>query len=507
MSNKDIGDIYRGMRAGNKYDQPMREKDLYAKVIREATIGIKFDDSKLKDQKFKMSDDLALSLGAHESKLGLPELFNRWCSAGGWDSATAKKAIPAGIVERLSAIYDLNDVNIVNKITEEVNALIELKESKKLKLLTALVKRKKFNVVSEFTKQYGNTMPTISNSAFIESLVTLSDFTEGNVGVGNGEVLITLYTEAVNPNKGDLMLPTGEEIELKGASGRPGKGDVVGRASKFEQFAMKRFDDFDDNRKQNEIFEIKEPILKDISVIYPYYIDRPDVHKSLKDLYLRLQQSDCCDYDEILKMSNNVTKQLTKKAGYNQKIIDTITRDRKDGYLQDIITKFNHIKQTLRARTSKPTGGAGFVSSYLSKYGFGKFKVDIKMQDAFATDLSKMAGNPKHAKAAILKILSSAIDSDLLQRTHITEIGLRILSAIQITDYAVGEGFAYYAAMCEVPGENYTNIYPIPMSGEYSDIIITSFNTLMTSNASIGASTGAKAGEPGRGGFTIKLNN
>jgi len=507
MSNREIGDIYKGIRRGDHYTHPEREQDLYNKVINEATIGIKFDDSKLKDQKFKMSDDLALSLGAHEAKLRLPELFGRWCASGGWDSATARKAIPTGIVERLDTMYDLNDISIVDRITSEVNELIELKESKNLRVLTSLVKRDRFNIINEFVNQFGSTMPMIGNAEFIKSLVTLSDFTEGNVGVGNGEVLITLFTEAVNPKKGDLMLPSGEEIELKGAAGRPGKGDVVGRASKFEQYAMKRFDDFDENRRQNEIFEIKEPVMRDISVIYPYYISRPDVHKALKDIYQRLQRSDCCDYNEILEMANKITKQLSGKAVYNKKIIDAITVDNKAGYLEDIITKFNHIKQTLRARTSKPTGGAGFVSSYLSKYGFGKFKTDIKMQDAFATDLSKMASKPKHAKGAISKILSSAIHDNLLQQTHITEIGLRILSAIQITDYAVGEGFAYYAAMCEVPGENYTNTYPIMMTGEYGDNIIKSFNVLMMSNASIGASTGAKAGEPGRGGFTIKLNN
>ena len=506
MSDRDLRNLYENVRRGDEYVAPQRDSDLYRNVM-EATIGIKYDDPKLKDQKFKMSDDLAKTLGAHESKLGLPELFDKWCISGGWDSKTARKAIPSGIVERLESIYDLNDIEIVNKIVEDVNTIIELKSSKQLKLLTELVKRDSFNIVDEFASFFSTRTPTIGNKEFIKSLVTLSDFTEGNVGVGNGEVLITLYTEAVNPTKGDLMLPTGEEIELKGESGRPGKGDVVARASKFEKYAMKRFSDFDENRKQNEIFQIKEPIMKDIQVIYPYYLDKADVHKTLKDLYARLQQTDCCDYDEILQMANKVTKQLTNKSGYNKKIVDDIIRDRKDSYLNDMISKFNHIKQTLRARTSKPTGGAGFVTSYLSKYGFGKFKTDLKLQNAFAEDISRLSGQPVKAKNAILKILSSIIESDTLKTLHITDIGLRIMSSIQINDYSVSEGFAYYAAMCEVPGENYTNVYPIPMTDDYVSNIINAFNILMKSNASIGASTGAKAGEPGRGGFTIKLNN
>ena len=53
MSNREIGDIYKGIRRGDHYTHPEREQDLYSKVINEATIGIKFDDSKLKNQKFK----------------------------------------------------------------------------------------------------------------------------------------------------------------------------------------------------------------------------------------------------------------------------------------------------------------------------------------------------------------------------------------------------------------------------------------------------------------------
>lgn len=507
MSDRDIRKLYEGIQRGESHDSPVREKDLYEQVLREATITISYDDKSVPKQTFKMSDELARSLGTHESKLKLPQLFEKWCETGGWTSKTAKKAIPAGLVDRLTSIYNLNEPDVVNSIINEVETIIQLKSEKQINILTSSISDKSFNIINTVRSYFGDQLPKLTSVKFLTQLMGLSDFTEGNVGVGNGEVLMTLFTEAVNPDKGDLMLPSGEEVELKGESGRPGKGDVVNRAIAFERHAMKNFADFDENRRQDEILKIKEPLMTDISAIYPFYSERPDVHNKLKDLYNRLKQTDCCDYEELLKMTSGVVKQLTNKSKYNVVVLDAIEQANRTSYVQDIITKFNHIKNTLGQRTKKPTGGAGYIGSYLSKYGFGKFKTDLDMQSEFAKDLSKLSAKPKEAYKAILSIINNVITDGVLDQTHIVDVGLRIMSSIQIADYATSEGFEYYVAMCEVSGENYSNCYSIGPFDNYGAALVDAFDVLMKTNASIGASTGGKAGESGRGGFTIKLNN
>lgn len=505
MSDRDIGKLYIDITHGKEYISEKKMSDLYRDVINEATISIAYDDKSIPKQTFKMSDEIARTLGTHENKLQLPKLIEEWTKSGGWSSSTALKNVPAGIVSFLSDIFDLNSPEVVDNIISEIEQLLALKQSGSLNILSTAITKGSFNIVSELSTAHSN-LPSISNPELLKRILTLSDFSEGNVGVGNGEVLITLFTEATNPDKGDLMLPTGEEIELKGEAGRPGKGDVVDRAVKFERHAMKNFNDFDENRKQNEIFLIKEPLKRDIEAIYPYYSEQKNVHTTLRDLHTRLSQSDCCDYEELLKMVQQVVKQLTNKAGYNKQVLDVIANDQKMGFVDDILNKFNHIKSTLNQRTKKPDGGAGYVASYLSKYGFGKFKADLNMQTDLAKDLSMMSGQPDQAKKAVLQIISDQISSGTLDTIHITNMSLRILSAIQIADYAVGEGFAYYLAMCERPGDVYSNAHAIGPFDNYINAVKDAFYVLMKTDASIGASTGGKAGESGRGGFTIKLN-
>ena len=50
------------------------------------------------------------------------------------------------------------------------------------------------------------------------------NFSEGQVAVGPGEVAMTLYSNAYNPDKGDLKTTNVGEVELKGKAGRVGKG-------------------------------------------------------------------------------------------------------------------------------------------------------------------------------------------------------------------------------------------------------------------------------------------
>lgn len=511
MSDRDIRNLYEGIQRGESHDSPVREKDLYEQVLREATITISYDDKSIPKQTFKMSDDVARSLGTHENKLKLPRLIEQWAKSGGWNSATALKAVPAGIVSHLSDMYDLNNPEVVDQIISEIEQLTSIKQQGGLNILISAIAAKSFNVIDTIANAHEN-IPMLSNQEFLKRLMSLSDFTENNVSVGNGEVLITLYTEAVNPEKGDLMLPTGEEVELKGAAGRPGKGDVVDRAVKFERHTIKNFKDFDENRKQNEVFQIKEPLKRDIKAIYPYYSDSTNsaakkAHDKLVILYNRLTESDCCDYDEILKLIKNVITQLTNRTtAYNKEVLDAIDADNKTGYLDDIIAKFGHMKNTINQRTKTPEGGAGYISSYLSKYGFGKFKTDLNMQSELAGDLSKMSSEPGLAKKAAMQIINNCVNDGTLDREHITTVALRVLSAIQIVDYEKTEGFEYYIAMCEKEGDVYGNAYAIGPFDNYMQSIQQAFDVLMQTNATISANTGGKAGQSGRGGYNIKLN-
>jgi hypothetical protein len=60
MSNKEIGDIYRGIRRQEKYEKPEKLEDMYGEVIREASVVFNYDDGS--SETVEISDKNAKSL-------------------------------------------------------------------------------------------------------------------------------------------------------------------------------------------------------------------------------------------------------------------------------------------------------------------------------------------------------------------------------------------------------------------------------------------------------------
>ena len=78
-----------------------------------------------------------------------------------------------------------------------------------------------FNYLDSF-EEVASTVFTGNVRALLDRLYAL-DFQQNNVGVGKGEFVATLFSNAKKGQKGDLDIPGLGEVEIKGTQGRPGK--------------------------------------------------------------------------------------------------------------------------------------------------------------------------------------------------------------------------------------------------------------------------------------------
>ena len=104
MSNKDIGDIYKNMRAGKKYEEPVREKDLYTKVVEEAIVTVTSNDN-IK-HKVEVDDNVANYVLKYVKTADLSKNFR--------DYAVAKKGYKpndTAAFESLETIIRFSDIS------------------------------------------------------------------------------------------------------------------------------------------------------------------------------------------------------------------------------------------------------------------------------------------------------------------------------------------------------------------------------------------------------------
>ena len=270
MSNNDIRNIYESMRKGVKYVQPKRMTDLYSDVysdlVEEATVTIDYGDGNVQTL-MDVPIDKARQLLSLKDIDDNTDLLRIWVESGGWDPGAQKL-----LVFRLGDIYrnvlDFENSGIRDAFYDEINKLIELKSGKqsrtnkqgvdkdfnvsKLRNLENLINTRgiDFNsCIQELNDQHGFKYITTPNAL---SQIAQITFEEGSVGVGPGEAIFTLFTEAINPKKGDLEI-NGQEVELKSGKGRPGKAKTYSAIKKFQDHIMK--DQLEANKFDEQIVQ------------------------------------------------------------------------------------------------------------------------------------------------------------------------------------------------------------------------------------------------------------
>jgi hypothetical protein len=210
-----------------------RLEDLYNVVkINEAKVTIEFDGGNVKT--VEMDNERARKLFMLSDIEDNTTPLLEWISEAGWNTEDAQSLLNP----KLNAIYkegiQLANSQVRKEFYEQIQSLTKRKKNLNI-LREVLNKGAVDDIYSYLNTKLSSDYPLLVGEDVLKQIGQLA-FAEGAVGVGPGEVLISLFTEGKNPDKGDIVLPDGDEVELKASQGRPGKSRVAGLVKRFEKF-------------------------------------------------------------------------------------------------------------------------------------------------------------------------------------------------------------------------------------------------------------------------------
>jgi len=455
MKYKSLQQVYGESVRGNV---PPRK---HLRVLGEAQVEITFDDDNKKI--VDMSDEEARKLIKLSDQEERGEV-KKWVESGGWDSADAQFLLS----QKLHTIYT-DTIQMYNagkrkQFYEQVNDLTELKQSGKINILReALDADKGVNIYKYLNTKLKSRFPLLVGIDSLQQIGQIA-FAESAVGVGPGEALLTLFTEGINPAKGDIELPNGDEVELKAGEGRPGKSRVQGLVANFEKFAKEGY------VKEKILPEEIEGASKALEVIA----------KKAEEL---LQENESRAVREVLEIIQNKNKSIEEQslklfAKLKQGFWATEdTMDKNGVPARDYIIKLaTKMKQNAAGNTKR---AKEFFKS--------------ASPDQLVEGLSKFSsrGDEEEVRNVIRRGLKTTSD--------IGEVALAIAMAFQITEYydELPHKFTYYTLFNK---DNGNIVTWGPFSSDYIinvnrtlDNILSSFDLLKIS-ADSGGRTGYNLG-------------
>jgi len=277
-----ITDAYLNLYNKKDNSKKIRMTNLYEQVVNkqfnEAKVSIEFDDGNVKT--VEMDNERARKMFMLSDIEDNTSPLSDWITEAGWDTDDAQSLLNP----KLNSIYktgiQLTNNQVRKEFYEQIQALTKRKKNLNI-LREVLNKGAVDDIYSYLNKKLSSDYPLLVGEDVLKQIGQLA-FAEGAVGVGPGEVLISLFTEGKNPDKGDIVLPDGDEVELKASQGRPGKSRVAALVKRFEEFIqqghnVKRLDANEVNsakaaiaailQKANEIIQGKQPTKNLESVI------------------------------------------------------------------------------------------------------------------------------------------------------------------------------------------------------------------------------------------------
>ena len=235
-----ITDIYLNLYNKKGGSKKVQITDLYEQVItkqmlEEAMVSIEFSDGKVKSVEM---DDAKAGQLLKLSDVDINEsVIDEWVSSGGWDTSDAQFLLRQKLITIYNNTIQLSNAGIRKEFYNQVRKITEFKKANKFSLLRQGLDAGDANIYSLISTKLKGEFNLLVNEDSLRQIGRIA-FAEGAVGVGPGEALISLFTEGKNPDRGDIVLPDGDEVELKASNGRPGKARVTALVKRFETYVQ-----------------------------------------------------------------------------------------------------------------------------------------------------------------------------------------------------------------------------------------------------------------------------
>lgn len=428
-------------------------------VFGEATVSIEYSDGNT--QSADLPDEEARKL-FRLSKSEETEDFKQWAASAGWDTEAAQFALDG----RLKAIYSksiqLDNAGVRDAFHEEVISLTNLKNNNRLSVLESALKGGLTNFKRHIEKLAASQgFKFITNDEALNHIAQIT-FEEGAVGVGPGEAVVTLFSEGKNPDEGDIILPSGELVELKAGAGRAGKGKTLALIRKFNEFIKV-------NKDRTPLDEAKVNSVMQAIVDRDFSQEKANAQSVINRVLNNIQTID--DLEAKVKA---VYKDINRP--YFAAIVDR----QGIGVNEHIADFYNQIKQN----NEKEGGSANRFFSTADK-------------DTLLQGLSLFASSPNEATPLIQSALESNASGDL------GSVARAIAAAMQIVEYhneeKESQKFTYFTLFNK---DNFNMLTLGPFTSSYKENVTRTINDMINHIDNIGISPNTGGG---RGGYNLML--
>jgi hypothetical protein len=358
MSWKSLDEIYLKESANKKVDLLPRQK-----------VNVFFEDNNL----FRGEGDNYEFVGAVDDK-DYRKIVNIVKKEG--DKSIEKLVQQSGFVgqtryvKNFLADFDVNygEVEILSQIKQKLNSITgsiggSQGELSLHQAIFPVLEKILANETREKIEQF-------YNSLFVKS------FAEGNVSVGDGELLLSLFTECFKGDVGDLKTPSGLNIELKVGKGRiisARGGGFKNDLDKLKEFAQKPDLSIEDLQEAKFTGDVMKKAFANISILQQF------IDQNITDPNQRMQHFAGIMLNEYGKEGFDIVmfvyqKGFTRKAG---EFMGDGTFD-KTRYLN--VTNYSNILNAINNNfIAFDFDGDGVYIGYPGSNVNAKFKKDLKL--------------------------------------------------------------------------------------------------------------------------------
>lgn len=445
----------------------------------EASVSVKLSTDS-KPRSYSLSDDNAKEVLKSVSNFSynIEEHIQNWVSSAGWSSQEAKNELAPRLLSIIKRNIDIHNPETAKLLRDSILTLI--KNKKYVKIFEKSLANKSTNFMDFFnhgiSSRYINDI--FNNNNLISEIIKLQ-FAEGSVGVGAGEVFITLFSEAKNPSKGDLILPNGIKIELKSGGGRPGKVSQT-TASRGVKSMINYLEKVHQTTKKQQKPKIEKNIENLVNALQAYeeenYFSAPEITKINTYVYDLLEN----DIEDIVlsKDKTNTIQNILNRKKINLNFIELI----------EDINYYNTLKM-----------GIGYTDNFYKFFDY-IYKEGIQQNLQTVIDIIKLFINRKIDSATenfIKRTLLEAKNQDY------RKIAAVLITGLQIADYADEDGFNYIVFFD--PNKKKQVVI------ENDETVINVLKQFLTAKDFVtirpGTGGGGPSGEGGgsRGGFNVKV--
>jgi hypothetical protein len=358
MTWKPLDQVYLNVSANKKVDKLPRQK-----------VGIYFEDVNL----FRSEGDGYELVGSVDDK-DYRKIVNIIKKEG--DKSINSLVEQSGFVDQTRYIknffgdFDVNygEIEILSQIKQKMNSITSKigGTQGELSLHEAV-----FPVLEKIlANETPEKMQEFYNSLFVKS------FSEGNVSVGDGELLLSLFTECFKGDVGDLKTPSGLNVELKVGKGRiisARGGGFKNDLDKLKEFASKADLTIEDLIQAKFTGDVMKKAFANTSILQQFFnANISDSNKRMQHFAgIMLNEYGNEGFDVVLYVYQ---KGFTRKAG---SVADSGTFD-KARYLN--VTNYSNILNAINNNfIAFDFDGDGVYIGYPGSNVNAKFKKDMKL--------------------------------------------------------------------------------------------------------------------------------